>query len=136
MPEPGLSHVPNCYGCGPQNPLGLKMTFRYLDDHIVGEFHSREEHVGPPGIVHGGLIAALIDESFSVLCRGLLGQEARTIKAEIHFRKPAPTGSTLQVKTVLDKETDRALLLTSSVYLTDTLIADAKGTMFKIKKTH
>ena len=133
MPNPGLPHVKNCYGCSTNNSQGLNIKFSFFEDYVLGEFQSNQNHSGPPGIVHGGVLAAIMDESFSILCRGLLKKESRTIKEEITFRNPARLGDLLTIKTKLEEETHRVLLISSEVYSKDTLIANAKGTMFKLK---
>lgn len=129
----GLPHVPNCFGCSEKNPVGLKLKFTFHDDHICGEFESNANHVGPPDIVHGGVIAAIIDESFSVLCRGVLKKDSRTIKEEVTFRRPAMAGATLKVKTKLEQESSRTLEVSAEVLADDVLIAQGKGTLFKLK---
>ena len=56
-------HTKNCFGCSSQNPIGLKIDFKVREDVIVAEFTSNENHEGPPGFVHGGVLEAIFDEA-------------------------------------------------------------------------
>ena len=69
--EPGEMlpvHHPGCYGCGPDNPVGLKLEARAAEDDAVEAVYTFDERFeGGPGVVHGGAIAALIDDLFGRL---------------------------------------------------------------------
>lgn len=52
----------NCFGCAPQNPLGLKLTFYEDGDDIVATWQPRPEFQGWLNTLHGGVQATLIDE--------------------------------------------------------------------------
>ncbi|WP_449240953.1 PaaI family thioesterase [Desulfoscipio gibsoniae] len=54
-----------CFGCSPANPIGLKLKFEMDGDLCRTEFEAREEHQGWTGYMHGGLIAALLDETMA-----------------------------------------------------------------------
>ncbi|MCP4428707.1 MAG: hypothetical protein GY803_29830, partial [Chloroflexi bacterium] len=52
-----------CFVCGRKNPHGLYMTF-YDDgeNEVVSEYTVAEAYQGYPGVVHGGIVAAMLDE--------------------------------------------------------------------------
>jgi len=50
-----------CFACGQLNPYGLKMVFRFEDNTIVSDFRPGEEYQGFPGVIHGGITAAVLD---------------------------------------------------------------------------
>ena len=54
-----------CFICGQLNPIGLKIKFDVDEDNlkIEGSFVPRSEHQGYTGIMHGGLVCALLDEA-------------------------------------------------------------------------
>ena len=58
-----LPHTAGCLVCGRQNPHGLKLSLHV--DEATGivrmDFAPRPEHIGFEGIVHGGVLATLID---------------------------------------------------------------------------
>lgn len=52
----------NCYGCGPDNPLGMQIKSHRDGDDTVCSYQPRTEQcAGPPQYVYGGTIASLID---------------------------------------------------------------------------
>src|SRR4029450_2695085 len=59
-----LPHTAGCLVCGRQNPHGLKLSL-HVDEGGTGgaEFTPRAEHIGFEGIVHGGVLATVLDEA-------------------------------------------------------------------------
>ncbi|MCY3609929.1 MAG: hypothetical protein OXH51_00120, partial [Gemmatimonadetes bacterium] len=52
---PGPPNAANrCFVCGPENPIGLHLTFRLEGGACVSEFTPGENHQGYPGVIHGG----------------------------------------------------------------------------------
>jgi uncharacterized protein (TIGR00369 family) len=78
-----------CFGCGDRNPHGLKLDFRVEDNRAVAEFQPRAEHQSYPGVVHGGITAAVLDEAmgWAMYAQGVW---AVTGKMEVKFRQPLP----------------------------------------------
>jgi hypothetical protein len=70
-------HHDGCFGCGQANLFGLQ-----LED---GRFFVKQDHQGPPGVAHKGVIAAAL---FEVL------DEQRV---EIEFHAPVPVGVFVEV---------------------------------------
>lgn len=127
-------HVPYCFGCSSDNPHGLKIDFTIKDGIVVGEFISHTHHMGPPDAVHGGIIATLIDESISFFGRGVLKEDVRTMRVEIVYRNQAPIGEQLWVEARLQEDKSRKLIINARVYTEKHTIAEATGTLFKVKE--
>lgn len=127
-------HVPYCFGCSPDNPHGLQIDFTIKDNIVIGEFTSQTHHMGPPDAVHGGIIATLLDESISFFGRGVLKEDVRTMRVEITFRNQTPIGEQLWVEARLQEEKIRKLIITARVYTAKHTIAEATGTLFKVKE--
>lgn len=51
-----------CFGCAPHHPNGLKLKFTRDEDRVLTLFTPGEQYQGPPGIMHGGLVATVADE--------------------------------------------------------------------------
>jgi uncharacterized protein (TIGR00369 family) len=86
-----------CFLCGVQNPIGLKLTFYDDEDNRVqARFTPGEEHQGYPGVMHGGITCALLDETIG---RTLVRQDiwAMTVDLQVRFLKPVPVGQPLTV---------------------------------------
>jgi acyl-coenzyme A thioesterase PaaI-like protein len=83
-----------CFGCGPANPQGLHLTFTTNAEDpeaITATAHVQLDrmHEGPPAHIHGGIVAALLDEAMSKLNRPL-NVLAMTRHMEIDYLRPAP----------------------------------------------
>lgn len=52
-----------CFGCGVNNEHGLQIKSHWHEDniHVIAEYRPKEQHVGWPSLVYGGLISCLID---------------------------------------------------------------------------
>lgn len=61
-PEPGTREYPNCFGCGKSNSSGLRLDMKTDGEYLTTEFTPQQWHEGWPGIVHGGIIAAVLYE--------------------------------------------------------------------------
>ena len=84
----------HCFGCGPDNPQGLHLDFTTdisnPDNPVANAtVNLTRLHEGPPGYIHGGIVAALLDEAMSKLNRPL-NLLAVTRHMEIDYLRPAP----------------------------------------------
>ncbi|HTD54447.1 MAG TPA: PaaI family thioesterase [Silvibacterium sp.] len=87
-----LSHgaLNHCFGCGQENRTGLRLKFFVDGDHrIVCRVRIPRRFEGPPGHVHGGVIATLLDEAMSKANRQF-GITAMTRHMEVDYLKPVP----------------------------------------------
>jgi uncharacterized protein (TIGR00369 family) len=86
-----------CFGCGRANETGLHLDFLLADDGVVSRATISDSFEGPPGYLHGGIIATLIDEAMSkaVRARGLV---AMTRKLEIEYLRPVPSGAPIRME--------------------------------------
>jgi uncharacterized protein (TIGR00369 family) len=78
-----------CFGCGGANADGMQLTFEQdeANRRIVGKFVMGPRYQGGGGMLHGGIIAMLLDEAMGKVCRF---RSARAVTAEmnIDFVKP------------------------------------------------
>jgi acyl-coenzyme A thioesterase PaaI-like protein len=107
-PEPQeLPVVPGCdtcFGCGPHSsPFGLHPRFVRENATVVAEFRAASHHQGFPGLVHGGIVTAMLDEimAHAVWAEGAF---AVTGRLEVFFRQPTPIDTVLRaVGEVVDR---------------------------------
>ena len=78
----------NCFGCSPDNPIGLKMKFFEEGEFLVCDWEPDMKYQGYHNILHGGIQAALMDEiaSWTVFVKADKG--GVTSRSEIKYRKP------------------------------------------------
>lgn len=99
----GLAPLPHsaqnrCFGCGAENPHGLRLEFFRADDGtVVCPVEVPDLYEGPRGFVHGGIIATLLDEAMSKAVRSL-GLTAVTRHLEVDYRLPVPSCAPLQLQ--------------------------------------
>src|SRR5437588_2517405 len=86
----------HCFACGKDNPAGMKLKF-YFDEEsrtAVCKFKLGLRYTGPPGHLHGGIIATILDEAMGKVNK-LRNVVALTRSMEITYMKPTPLGQTL-----------------------------------------
>lgn len=98
-----------CFACGMQNEIGLKLQF-YADGDggVVGEYTVPRHFEGYPGLVHGGIVATMLDEA--LIRTFLLDDPNRlmyTARLTTRFRKHLPIEQPLKLraKIVKDRQT-------------------------------
>lgn len=90
----------NCFVCGRDNVNGLGLSFYEVGpDEVAAEVVIPSHFEGYPGIVHGGIVASMLDE---IAGRAVLVGDHEhfrlTAKLEIRYRKPVPSGELLRLR--------------------------------------
>lgn len=127
-----LSDEGMCFACGPNNPIGLKLTFAFEDGKYVTRFTPRREHQGYTGITHGGILSTLLDEAMAKLVY-TMNQRAITAELKIRLKKVVPVGEELVVSGWVVSEARR--LIECAAEARDTsgeIVAEATGKMVKV----
>jgi len=126
----------SCFICGRENPLGLKA--RWESDRAAKEVRSHlvipEHFNGYPGVVHGGIVTAILDEAMarSVLVEGGFDDLLVTAKLEVTFRRPTPTDTPVTAVARLLRRAGNRALAEAELRLADgTVTARAEATMAK-----
>jgi uncharacterized protein (TIGR00369 family) len=122
-----------CFACGLENPIGLKMAFyQDAEGRVVAEFTPGDEHQGYPGVVHGGIVTAMLDET---LGRVAIAAERWMVtgRINIRFRQPIPVGETLTIVGEVVTWKKRVLEARGEIRLADGQVgAEATGTFLEI----
>lgn len=98
----------SCFGCGDHNSIGLHLHFDRTDDGVAARYQPRREDQGFPGLVHGGLLALLLDEAMGW---AMYADEvfAVTARMETRFRRPVPLDMDLVVRARIRSSRGRRL---------------------------
>ena len=129
-------HDPSCFGCG-DHELGLRMALPAEEgaDTYASEVTFGVHHQGGPGIAHGGIVGAALDEA----C-GLLATWHRfptvTARIAIRYRKPAPINRPLQVAARVSSERGRRIEISAELRDGDELLAEADGAFLHVPLEH
>lgn len=81
----------NCFGCAPENPLGVKMEFYEDGDDIVSRWVPRPEYQGWLRTLHGGIQSVLLDEICGWVVMRKLQTGGVTSKMETRYLRPVST---------------------------------------------
>jgi acyl-coenzyme A thioesterase PaaI-like protein len=121
-----------CFACGMQNPVGLRM--RFADDgagEVRAEYTVPAHFQGYPGLVHGGIVTAMLDE---VVGRVSMIDDPNhfmmTVKIEVKFRQPVPVETPLTIVGRILRRRGRLMTAHSALHLPDgTLAAEAEAVL-------
>jgi uncharacterized protein (TIGR00369 family) len=109
-----------CFVCGRDNLGGLQLAFA-VDEQghsIETEWIPPETFQGYPGLLHGGLVATILDEAVGKLAVSL-GMPVMTAELVVRYLKPVPTGLPLCVRGRITRVTRRLLLAEAEAILED-----------------
>jgi len=131
-PQPNSRH---CFVCGLHNPFGLQLRFF---DSAPGEVNAEitvpEQYQGYPGVVHGGIVAAMLDE---VSARSqMAGDPPRfmyTAHLDIRYRKNVPVGQPLRLVGKAGANKRRIATASGAIYGPDgELLAEAEAVLVNV----
>lgn len=105
-----------CFGCGKENPIGLKLHFDWDGKTARTEFTTSAVHQGWTDVVHGGIILSILDEAMSYAAI-FHGAYCVTAKMEGRMKSPAPVGQPLVVTAHVTKNSKRLIEAKASIAL-------------------
>jgi uncharacterized protein (TIGR00369 family) len=101
-----------CFVCGRENPAGLHL--RFFDngrDEVTCDLTVTSKHQSYPGLVHGGVIASILDETGGRTA--MIGDHNRsfvTASLQVRYRKPVPLETPLRAVGKLVRRQGRRVL--------------------------
>jgi acyl-coenzyme A thioesterase PaaI-like protein len=108
-----------CFGCGPQNPIGLHLDFdQHPDGGVHASFLPGVEHQGWDGVMHGGLVTVLLDEAMA-WAAGASTTIYYTGRLEVRYRQPVRTGAPLSIRGWVTRNRGRTLETRAEVQSAD-----------------
>ncbi|MCS7186096.1 MAG: PaaI family thioesterase [Armatimonadetes bacterium] len=90
--EQVLPYYKHCFVCGETRLGRLGLRFKVVNGIVRATFTPTEKHVGFPGVVHVGIITALLDEAMLWAIYATTGQFALSQEITVRFLKPLPVG--------------------------------------------
>ena len=121
-----------CFLCGVDNPIGLHLDFWTDGEEVWTEFTPREAYQGWPGVVHGGILATVLDETMGRVA--FLHKEWMvTAKMETTYRKPVLLHEPLTVKAHCERWRSGRMIAAGQVLLADGSVAvEARGLYLRV----
>ncbi len=126
------SHM--CFVCGIDNPSGLHAHFYQLDESTcVARFLPDHSHQGYPGRVHGGVVAAIMDETLGRTVWADQTEWGVTAELTMRYKAPVPLGQMLTIVGRITENSRRVFLAEGELLLADgTVAVTAHGKFVKI----
>lgn len=128
----------HCFVCGVENPVGLRLGFFTISP---GEVHANvrlpDQYEGYPGIAHGGVIAAMLDEAAG---RSQMGDTDNprfmfTARLNISYRRNVPVNRPLHLVGKAGMVRGRKAEATSALYDQDgNLLAEADALLINVDR--
>jgi uncharacterized protein (TIGR00369 family) len=108
LSELGVDFEHWCFACGRLNEGGLHLDFDVSRGRAETACVTERRHQGYDGAVHGGIVAALLDETmgWAIFHEGIWGVTARL---NVTFRQPVPVGERLRIVGEVARERSRAI---------------------------
>lgn len=120
-----------CFGCGRSNPLGLQLDGfeRSGDDGIEVPWRPREAYQGFDGMLHGGIVAAALDESMAWAAMVTEGVLVYTGTLEFRYRAKAPVDADYRLMASVGDRRGSRLRIRGALHLAgeDNPVATADG---------
>lgn len=121
-----------CFICGLENPVGLHLHIYETEPGVVESTYLAPDHFqGYPGVLHGGIVGAILDE---IAGRALMGNDPLhprfmfTAKLEVKYRKNVPIGKQLRIVGKSVRVKARSAEAWAGIYDADTDDLLAEGT--------
>jgi uncharacterized protein (TIGR00369 family) len=132
--QPNSRH---CFVCGVENTHGLKLDFFETGPgEVTVETIVPDRFQGYPGVVHGGIVASLVDEALGRVHMGSDPRNPRfmyTAKLSVQYRKPVPTNQPLKIVAHAVKSKKRTATSVAEIFgPAGELLAEADAVLINI----
>lgn len=132
MKQPNSKH---CFVCGRENPYGLKLNFyETTPGEVVVEYTVPEQFQGYPGVVHGGVVAAMLDEvTGRVHMGGFPPRFMFTARLDVRYHKNVPVGKPLRIVGYAGKSKERTATASGKIFGPEgDLLAEAEALLVNV----
>jgi uncharacterized protein (TIGR00369 family) len=128
-------HYPFCWGCGIGSG-GLEFEWRLEAGVLQAEHTVPEVFQGAPGMVHGGIVAALLDEACGQVAR-LVVTPGVTSRLEVRYLAPVPVEEPLRISAQVVGSSDRRVEAEASMQDGSGLVlAHAQADIVQVRPEH
>ena len=87
-----------CFGCGPSNPRGLRLSFRRIGDHVETSLLTDVTMEGWPGRLHSGILYTAMLETANWTVYGIMGRIGVPVRTSaLGLQRWVPTGTRLRI---------------------------------------
>ena len=121
-----------CFGCGPTHEIGLRVRCFRAAGEVLSPIVVPRRYEGPPGAVHGGIVAAYLDEVLAGAAVHHTGRLYVTGELSVRYVKPTPVERPLLGRGHATRATPRYIDVEATLEDLETreIVARAKGRFF------
>ena len=87
-----------CFVCGRNNQAGTDVIWIDTGEGVIGEYWANKKHISYEGIIHGGILSALLDEGIGWAVALKERKWLVTRGLNVIFNQPVPVGKKVTVK--------------------------------------
>jgi len=131
--QPNSRH---CFVCGLDNQFGLQLRFYdTAEGEVTVETTVPDQYQSYPGVVHGGIVASLVDEALGRVHMGSVDNPRFmfTAKLSVNYRRPVPIGQPIKIVAHALKSKRRSATSIAEVYGPNgELLADADAVLVNV----
>jgi acyl-coenzyme A thioesterase PaaI-like protein len=113
------------------NPVAPPVVVEAVNGELVGSATFDNQYEGPPGCVHGGVIAMVFDEMLGA-ANILSGNPGMTGTLTVRYRAPTPLHTPLRLEARFDRRERRKIFTTGTIHNGDVLTAEAEGIFIEL----
>ena len=122
-----------CFGCGKNNPVGLKLDFKWDGKQARAEFTPTKFYQGWSGIVHGGIINSILDEAMAYAAL-FQGMHCITARMQTRIKRPALIDEVLVITSFVTKKSRKVVETKATITLKDgTPVAEGTSSQLVVK---
>ncbi len=138
-----------CFGCGPQNPKGLKIKSYVTNEGVKAEFITESYMQAFPNVINGGIIGTLLDchsnwtASWSIMQDQIkngnnLTEPPCTVTADFHvtLKRPTPAHIPLHLIAHATSVTGNRAHVYAELWANDKLCATCEGSFVAVTEGH
>lgn len=128
----------HCFVCGKNNPFGLHIPVKSCikDNTVTFTWVPGPNHQSYAGIVHGGILATLLDEAMGYAVMGeKISRRIVTLEYTLYYRHPTPVGLPLKVVATMGAQRHQVIMARGTILAPDgTILVEATGKFYEIIK--
>ena len=125
--------ISRCFGCGPDNPVGIHLKKTYAGENARIDFVGKPEYAGFPGLMHGGMTCVLFDE---VMFHAIAKKDIVAVIANLNvdYRSPALVGDLLTCEAHIVKHQGRKIEVSATIVngRTKATVAEGQGLFIEV----
>ena len=113
--DPSADTFNGCFGCGTDNPIGMKLVFEKEGDAVVCRSRLKRDYAGYRDFVHGGVVATLLDEAMGWALVHASGSYGVTRNLKVDYRRPVTVDRQIVLRGKILEIDGRSVRLASSI---------------------